>query len=475
MITCWTTGPGFSTYDALTGLQLSQDICHLSLYSGFGGCWAQEDTLQFAISLKATRGSVINIYELQPTLAPPLYMLSSFHIPFTIKEFSFSPVSFHASFMTLGGVIVLDVRTSQLLLKTKATLLYPSQLPEFSPNGHFVACQTFDHEIHIWQNGPDGYIPWCNLRARLPFGGFSWSPTSALILGWSLEGIRLLHPNNHSPPLSNKAEPHLKGKNYLVAYSADEAYIATTKEGDSVVTVLDCLWGTTPQLINTDMEIMDIKIVDNAVFVIDRCRIVSWNLGAAGMVHSACDAVTTILFISNTYLDNLRLSPDCSLVAHGFESRLELYGVQDQEGHSFYCDSFLRDVQFSLDGHQVWVLTSSNYGRDLKVRKLGVEDLRRIWVKGDKTEWPLPPGDRLHDEWSWVNLFSYGYYVKSDSEWVTNSRGSKQLWLPPAWRIRNCKEFRWNGNFLALPSGTHPTPIIIKFQPQSTPPYPLSI
>ena len=315
-ITLCTWSLVFSTYDTLTGLQLSKDISTSSPYSRFGGYWTQRDTLQFATSSKATGGSVINIYKLQPTLVPPLYMLSSFHIPFTMKEFSFSPVSFHASFVTQDELIVLDVWTSQLLLQTKVAGVNPQKLPEFSPNGHFVACQTFDHEICIWQNGLNGYVPWCNLGAWFPFEGFSWSPTSALILGWGFGGIQLLCPNNHSFPLSNKASPNLQGKNYLVAYSADEAYIATTKEGYSVVTVLDCLWGTTPQLINTDMKIMDIKIVDNAVFVADRCRIVSWNLGAAGMVHSAYDGVTTISPTNNVNIHSLRLSPDCSLVAH---------------------------------------------------------------------------------------------------------------------------------------------------------------
>ena len=91
----------------------------------------------------------------------------------------------------------------------------------------------------------------------------------------------------------------------------------------------------------------------------------------------------------------------------------------------------------------------------------------------DQDKWSPSVGDHLEDEWSWVNLFSpYGYHVEMDSGWVTNSRGSKVLWFPPAWRTQKWKEVEWDGKFLALLDGHHPKPIIIEFQPQSVLPHP---
>ena len=82
-------------------------------------------------------------------------------------------------------------------------------------------------------------------------------------------------------------------------------------------------------------------------------------------------------------------------------------------------------------------------------------------------------GDHLEDGWSWVNLFSYGYHIKIN--WVKSSEGSRLLWVPPAWRIENWKEVRWDGDFLALLSSAYPEPIIIEFQPQSILSHPLGI
>ena len=87
----------------------------------------------------------------------------------------------------------------------------------------------------------------------------------------------------------------------------------------------------------------------------------------------------------------------------------------------------------------------SSPGGTFCVKMLGIED------GSDKL--PLSKGDYLRDGWLWVNLFSYGYHVKMGSEWVTNSGGSKLLWLPPAWRTGEWKKVRWDGKFLAFLSG----------------------
>ena len=154
-------GHHFDTYNPLSlGLQCQGEILSPP-DSQLGAYWIHEDTLQFATSFKTGGKSVINIFELQPTLTPPLHMLSSFSVPPQSGGFSFSPISFHASFVTLTEVIVLDVQNSKLLL-TKMAQGYNSG--QFSHDGCFFACGISMHEICVWQNTPTGYVPWSSLR-----------------------------------------------------------------------------------------------------------------------------------------------------------------------------------------------------------------------------------------------------------------------------------------------------------------------
>ena len=185
---------------------------------------------------------MINIYELQPTSTPPFHMLSSFSVPYCAGTFSFSPVSFHASFITSARVVILDIQNSKFILDAKVAREGDRLPGQFSPNGCFFACQGSGHEICIWQNTPTTYVLWGILRHRLPVKGFSWSPTSFSILCWANEGIHLLHPSPLSP---DGGEPNNLHKGHLVAYSPDQTQIAITQQRDSIVTILDSISGTT--------------------------------------------------------------------------------------------------------------------------------------------------------------------------------------------------------------------------------------
>ena len=78
-----------------------------------------------------------------------------------------------------------------------------------------------------------------------------------------------MHPDNRTnPPAPDEAEPRHQSENHLVAYSEDGKHIVTTRRGDSVITVLD-LSSAIRRPINASVEIRDIKIVGNIIFVTD--------------------------------------------------------------------------------------------------------------------------------------------------------------------------------------------------------------
>jgi hypothetical protein len=256
-----------------------------------GAHWVHEGSLQFSTYFESNGKYMVDVQEFQPTSDPPIIVVKSFLVPPQNGKFSFSPVSSHASFVTKMEVVILDLQDSRILLQFATQLPYTSS-GNFSLDGCFFACQTFEHEICIWTNKPSGYVPWCNLWPRLSSRGFSFSPTTSSILTWGLDGIQLLEPDNGPTILSTKkyggkltasgGVPISRG-NHLVAYSADGAHIATVRQGDNIVTVLGTLPNIPQRLFDANLPILDIKIFDNTVFAANGHQLVSWNLNTGDL------------------------------------------------------------------------------------------------------------------------------------------------------------------------------------------------
>ena len=441
----------FSIYDTSNGTLLFQGGSVPQQGTGFGAHWIHEGTLQFATSFERNGKFMINIYQLQPTSIPPLHKISSFPVPPQEGRFSFSPVSFHASFVTETKIVILDVQNSKLLLHAGVCHIY-GRTGEFSPNGCFFASKISLFKIHVWQNTPTGYVPWSDFTSRLPVSTFLWSPTSDSFLCHCENEIILLHPDNHSGPLSpDENKPKGLERDYLVVHPADHPRIAMAQPWNGIVTILDSFSGTIQWVINTGMEIDDIKMIDNTVYVVGMHKFVSWYFGAGGIVPGVHEALAI-----GADVGHLMLSHDCTQIAFAinFEGAA-LYDIKAQRVlKSFKWGTWqLPGFQFSPDGHQMWC---TNW-----IRLIG----KGIIVRLDRTEdWSSPEiiSEYVENGLSWNNLFSPdGYHVGMGNVWIVNSKGSKILWLPPHWRRR----VRWEGKYMALVDHHLPTPIIIEFQP----------
>ena len=460
------------TYNVFDAAQLQMGNIPLSLGSGSYTYWAHEDTLQFAISLNAVIRHVIIIKELQPTSTPPLHILSSFPIPPQDGEFSFSPVLFHASFVTRDKVIVLDIQNLKLLFQAQVVWKeYPLPKGQFCANGYFFACGTSEDKICVWQNTPTGYLPWRTIRPRLPFGELLFSPTAALISCYGIagSGIQLLQLGNHPDTLYPiEISPYHKYQRHLVAYSADWVHIAMAKHGGSIVTVLNCSSGNPQQLTNPDMEAQDIKIVNNTLFVVDRCKVICWDLEAGGTedsVHGAMRVAIETLPIGPDTRD-LTLSHDCSKIAFTRDQTVFLHDLQTPGPIAKYISpNTVLDLQFSPDQCQLWLLTdnvdevTSHHGGS------------KMYVAHHLVKLGMMEGGGFGDVVSeflettrlWADLSSHGCSIVIGSSWVEDPRGSKLLWLPPNWRPLYRKDIKWNGNYLALIHNHQPEPVIIQF------------
>ena len=250
-------------------------------------------------------------------------VVESFPVPSYDGKFSFSPVPFHAAFVTTTEVVILNIQDLKVQLHAKvAKALY---IPPgcFSSNGHFFACGTSKHEIYVWKNTPTGYIFWGTLQTRLPFEGFSFSPVTTSILTWGEKGVQLLHLGN-----STSSQPSNRGKwlhqyrSHLVACSMDGTHVVTAQQGGGVITVIDPLSGTPLQSIKADIHILDIRIVNNTVIAVDGHRLLRWSLEAGDIMQGSCEtrreAIPETLGIDlhPDSVGQLILSSDCSQIGY---------------------------------------------------------------------------------------------------------------------------------------------------------------
>jgi len=453
------------TYDALSGTCLCKDnLGHkCDGYLGF-----HEGSLWVSTNFRNDRESKVNIQEVQLTTTPPS-LIKSFTVPSYDGLFSFSPVSSHASFVTKTKITILNVKDSRVLLQAKAAHQTYTLPGLFSSNGCFFACATKEQEIHVWKNISAKYEPWGNLQSQLPFDGFSFSPLMSSILTWGYDGVQLLELSSHPiVPSPSKPKWYQGCVNYLVACSADGAYVATAQWGKSEITVMDTLLETPQQSFNTNMQILDIKIVGNTLFVADGHRLASWHLETGELV---CEDETAAITASTPH-PLLVLSNDCSQI--GFidkwtiysyaEKIVSLYDVQAQRIlYSYMVWLPVVGIRFSLDGYQLLVLNCcDNASLDVLKLERGDGDL------ANATNMYI--GDKCHSGlWPWVDLFaSHGWHIRQGvhgkPEQVVDSRGDTCLWLPLSWRVKQALHIRWDGKFLVFMGDSQAGPIIIEFQ-----------
>ena len=393
-----------------------------------GTYWIYKDTLQFVTNSEIDGNAVINIYELQSASIPPLHLLSSFSALPQFKTFSFSPVSFHVAFVTDEGIIILNIQDSKCLLQAESPW---SSETKFSADGHFFACQTAKHIVSVWQNTPTGYVYWGTFTSQHAFDRFLWSPTSVSIMCWSNIGIQLLQPDNFPiPPPPTSFHP-LWENHYL-----DWSCIGNEEQNGGIATFLGN---------HLDMGNFDVEISNNATFILEILDFAHLHK-CQKPKHNARRVTVDEPLVVDT---NMR----CLTLSHN-HSRVIFKGPE-----VFLYDAKIRKITYEdkdewaegtrpLCMHELW--------------SLKIDDDWHIITSMD----PIKPTEGL--EWRQV-LFepsSYKYHIERGSWWVVDSRGTKLLWLTPAWRTELWYGVRLGGEFLAS-SGNHNChlgPTVIEFK-----------
>ena len=445
----------FRTYDALDGtLICKEEILPRKFDRRLDAHWKHGEFLRLATSYATDEKLAIDIHQLRPPSIPPFPTIESFIVPPHDGQFSFSPVSFHASFVTGTEFTVLDVRDSKILMRAEAPRKLYLPPGRFSPDGGFFACGTLEGEIRIWKNTSVGYTTWCSLKPRLRFDSFSFSPTTISILAWDQDGVQLL--DNHTQiPLSDQTTTDHDDREHLVAYSKDGTRVVTARRGGNVITVLDPLSDAPQQSINTAIRILDVGIVGNTVFTTDLRKAVRWDLGV-GKVLRRVPRITAV------EIEVTRIEPTgecstpstgCSWITFTIRGSIFLYGFRGQLVlYRRTVDRDVMDIRFAPDGHQLCFIPHISLLEAINAQSCMAEQLVDL------------PNEFTEDVNSRDGPFSrHGYRISRRSEWIEGDGDRKLLWLPPNWRLKYSWKAAWNGKFLVLVDGRLPLPIIIAF------------
>lgn len=443
--------------DTLDAEALCEDQ-RISLGGELGPYWTHQGSLRFTISLQAGDELEISIREFRPTPTPSHPVVELFHVPYYDGEFSFSPVSFHASFLTQTKIIILNVRDSNILLHTETTQeSYCSPSGVFSPDGCFFACRALWRYVYVWKNTPAGYIPWSTIRPRIICDRLSFSPTATSILTRGPDGIQLSRPDNcASPPVVGEAEPGLAPDSHLVTSSAVGTWIATARKGGHIITILDSLSGTLRHSFDTGFKIHDMKLVHNSVLVLGIRKLAKWDIGPDG----ARKVDGEILHPMGHH--RLVLSNDGARIA-GVGENILMYDAKSQQlisrrkapRYGAY------GVRFSPCGSKLcfWPVSYLTELGDLSGHFTEVE------IDGE--QFASTTVHNLRDGWSFFACLSSrdGFRIGRGGRWVEDSGGRKLLWLPPNWKVRYPQDAIWEGNFLGLVDCRHKEPIVIQLEP----------
>jgi len=244
--------------------------------------WAHDRSFRVMTTWQAGEVFTIEIFE----VGSELTKTESFHIkPWgeSPRIESFSPATYRISIWDSNLLCILDVRSSECLLEE--TGYFKSHC--FSTDGSLFASSMPPSGVHIWKWNSGRYMSWRESTSQdwnsFEHSPLQFSPTSSSILGRFQRILRVYRLD--SPSVIS----HPSGSAPLAILSPSGAYIATARKRGRTVTITSLLSQTTPQVIDTDMEISTLFLTGNVLLVLGpRVRrstaFAAWQLTGQGLV-----------------------------------------------------------------------------------------------------------------------------------------------------------------------------------------------
>ena len=414
------------------------------------------------------------------------------HLPVPVEIIGHGSVEFLPSlsrfaFTREDTVFVWAARDSRFLLNSGPLITsnpkhlskhrYFSGGPTFSPDGHFFACATSVGEVHLWKEFPAGYTP----HQKFAFPVSTW-PSSPLLSPSGESLVASTESITHLWQTQDQVAPGVlnlqvdQGEGLLLGFSTDEAVAAFACSGGNTVEVLDLRSGDLRLFVNTGIEIECLGVDGSCVVVVNREKIVTWNIPAENSIlgtrASVDDSIRTTSFDppigrSGKPL-HISISPDLSRIAVALRSTSDpkpgTTMIYDASTGRHLADNggipALEIAWFALDEHEIWGAPTSGWlGKGYPPvsgwRITEGSESGRTELEDLETSAFLPGVSSFWES-------SRGYKVTPDG-WVLGPSQKRLLWLPHKWRSLSEHGRTWRGQFLGLQGSEQLEVVILEF------------
>jgi hypothetical protein len=144
----------------------------------------------------------------------------------------------------------------------------------------------------------------------------------------------------------------------------------------NTVTVLDLQSGGPRLVIDTDMDIMCLGVTEGTVVVVDKKKIITWNIpgydSALDAPRANVDSIRTVKLDSSrrfkTSFGEHTMSLDLSRIARVDNFHLEIYNVSDGRRPRGFEPIFMENmIRLSPDGREVWSVSYLGRMRGWKI------------------------------------------------------------------------------------------------------------
>ena len=346
--------------------------------------WTEKDSTQFATSNRDGEDLCIDTWKINSTSNGRPTKIQSFRVRHEFHtdnhQIFFSPATLRVAVVSVDSTIIRDARDSKILLEASASRTLGSYAGHFSSDGNFFAC-TEQQEVEIWKVNPEGYALWAKFPLRFSAaagGAFAFSPDSGSVVGWGSGVMEVWKVGQLGKPSASE-QPSDVWNSHLVGFSTNGTHVAIGRASSGIITVVDLHSGTPELIINSDMEIVDIKMVDDTVVALGGLEVVSWSLTGRpyeederGIRLAGLDESLKIVEIPHDYdLDSRVLDPhllddQCRRVFFSSADDMLLFDAESGARlWDFRSLTRFRHSRFSPDGRQLWVsFVDDNYYYD---------------------------------------------------------------------------------------------------------------
>ena len=385
--------------------------------------WAHDGSFRAMATGLGWQGSTIEIFD----VGSDLTKIESFRIepPYKVHRIeSFSPTTHRISIQAhtstdddrgdLGpnSLRVLDIRASKCLLVETGDF----KLHCFSSDGNLFAACLNSCDIHVWKYASGCYTllgEFPNQASKYCHPQFSPNLSSILTC---FGGVLQVHRLDDRPIV---ARPYRHTPLAVISHCG--TYMATGHQRRGTITITNLLLKTTPQFVDTGMEVYQLAITGNVLLVEDSGTITAWKLTEEGRVDSVpaderAGRCNSIWAISVTTLVDFAIKEQSVIIHHRGE----------------FIHAYHAATGEVLKPAQAGFSPSEYADRDVYICQ------HHLHYRGANEQGTLP-----EDNWPVPA-------VSSQMAWVKDPEGRHRLWVPVKWRTHYDAGWLYNIKTLRL-------------------------